>query len=211
MLYGSWSVSALGVVTFTPATNYSGNASLTYTVNDNDSNTSNTGTLLVTVFPVNDAPTAVNDATTTPEDTQVTINVTANDTDVDGTIDITTVDLNTVTAGRQTAYSVAGQGAYLVDDAGVVTFTPELNFNGIATPVNYNVKDNTGQTSASATITITVTSVIDPAIAQDDVQTTNQNIPVTINVTTNDIGVDAPVNVASVDLDPLTPAYPEQT
>ncbi|MFN7100110.1 MAG: beta strand repeat-containing protein, partial [Flavobacterium sp.] len=43
------------------------------------------------------APVANNDVATTNEDTPVTINVTANDTDVDGTIDVATVDLDPAT------------------------------------------------------------------------------------------------------------------
>ena len=43
-----------------------------------------TGAVTVTVTPVNDAPVAVADSTTTAEDTAKVIPVTGNDTDVDG-------------------------------------------------------------------------------------------------------------------------------
>ncbi|MEI7422898.1 MAG: tandem-95 repeat protein, partial [Prolixibacteraceae bacterium] len=204
--FGNWSVISSGVVTYTPAANFNGSASVTYTVNDNDSpaNTSNVGTLLVTVNEVNDPPVAVNDAITTLEDTPVTINVTTNDYDVDGTVDVTTVDLDPSTSGIQTTKTVTNQGTYTVNSSGIVTFTPVLNYNGTATPITYTVKDNNGLVSATATLTVTVTSVIDPPIAANDNATTNQNTSVLTNVTTNDIGVDAAVNVATVDLDPLT-------
>jgi len=204
-IYGTWNVNSSGVVTFTPALNFNGNASVTYTVNDNDNNTSDVATLLITVAPVNDAPVTVDDAITTPEDTPVTINVTSNDYDVDGTVDVSTVDLDPATPGIQTSVTVPGQGSYSVDNSGVVNFVPFLNYNGIATPIHYTVKDNAGLTSASASLTVTVTSVIDPPLAFNDNVTTDQNTPVSINVTTNDIGVDAPVDPSSVDLDPLTP------
>lgn len=202
--YGSWTVNSSGVVTYNPLLNFSGNANVTYRVNDNDGNTSNTGTLLITVAPVNDPPVAVNDTVTTPEDTPVSINVTSNDYDVDGTVDVSTVDLDPLTSGIQTTYSVSGEGSYSVNPDGVVTFIPDLNYNGVATPVNYTVRDNLGATSASASLTVTVTSVIDPPSAVNDNATTDQNTPVSINVASNDIGVDAPIDATSVDLDVLT-------
>ncbi|MCK7460628.1 MAG: Ig-like domain-containing protein [Sphingobacterium sp.] len=75
-------------------------------------------------------------------------------------------------AGIQTTFTVAGQGTYAVDASGVVTFTPAANYNGTATPVNYRVNDNSGATSNTATITITVTAVNDPPVAVNDAVTT---------------------------------------
>ena len=203
-VFGDWSVNSSGVVTYIPATNFNGNASITYAVTDNEGNTSNAGTLLISVLPVNDAPVAVNDAVTTVEDIPVSINVTSNDTDVDGTIDGSTVDLDPSTPGIQSEYIVNGEGVYSVNASGIVTFTPVFHFSGTATPIHYAVKDNSGALSNSATLTVSVTYVPYPPIANSDETTTKQNTPVSINVTTNDQGIDAPINVASVDLDPYT-------
>lgn len=204
-MYGSWSVNASGVVTFTPVLNFNGIASTTYVVNDNDGNTSNVATIQVTVNPVNDAPVTVDDAATTTEDTPVSVNVLSNDSDIDGTIDLSTVDLNTSVAGIQNTITVNGEGTYVVNSSGVVTFTPVLNYNGTATPVAYRVNDNNGATSSSAYIRITVTSVIDAPIATDDNFTTDQNVAVSGNITSNDQATDAALDVTSVDLDPATP------
>ena len=38
------------------------------------------------------------------------------------TIDLGTVDLNTLIAGRQTTFTVAGQGSYTVDNSGCSYF-----------------------------------------------------------------------------------------
>ena len=95
-------------MTFTPVLDFTGPASVSYRVNDNGGATSNTATLTVSVTNVNDAPTAVNDNTTTPEETVVTYNVTINDTDIDGSINAATVDLDPGTGGIQNTFSNAG-------------------------------------------------------------------------------------------------------
>ena len=163
---GTFTVNASGVVTFTPNLNFNGTATVTYTVNDNGGLTSNTATITITVTAVNDAPVANNDAATTNEDTPVTVTVPTNDTDVDGTINVATVDLDPTTAGVQTTNTTAN-GTFTVNASGVVTFTPNLNFNGTAT-VTYTVNDNGGLTSNTATITITVTAVNDAPVVDND-------------------------------------------
>ncbi len=202
---GTYSVDALGVVTFTPAANYNGVATaINYTVNDKDGFISNSATITVTVTAVNDKPVAVNDNAETDEDTVVTIDVTANDTDVDGTIDVASVDLDPATAGIQTSFSVTGQGTYSVDNSGIVTFTPAANYNGTTTPINYTVHDNQGAVSASATITVKVKAVNDKPVAVNDSAETDEDTVVTIDVTANDTDVDGTIDVTSVDLDPAT-------
>ena len=182
---GTVTVNTNGTYTYTPAANYNGPDSFTVTVSDGHGGT-NTVTVNVTVTPVNDAPVAVNDAVTTLEDTPVTVNVTSNDTDVDGTIDVSSVDLDPATAGRQTTWTVAGEGTYTVSNLGVVTFTPVLNFNGVATSVNYTVNDNSGATSNIATITVTVTAVNHVPKAIDDEIFTEEKTTISGNVLTND-------------------------
>jgi uncharacterized repeat protein (TIGR01451 family)/gliding motility-associated-like protein len=199
---GSWSVNSSGVVTYTPTLNYNGSAVVSYTVNDNSGATSNTGTLTITVNAVNDAPVAVNDATSTNEDVSTTFNVTTNDTDVDGTINANTVDLDPSTGGIQTTFSNAA-GSWSVNSSGVVTYTPTLNYNGSAV-VSYAVNDNSGSTSNTGTLTITVTAVNDAPVAVNDATSTNEDVSVTYNVTTNDTDVDGTINVNTVDLDPST-------
>ena len=177
--------------------------SYTYKVNDGTVD-GNTVTVSITINPVNDAPVAGNNSETTNEDTPVTIAVTGNDTDVDGTIDVATVDLDPATTGIQTTFTVVDEGTYTVDALGIVTFTPVLNYNGVATPVNYTVNDNLGLVSNSATINITVDAVNDAPVAVNNSKTTNEDTPVTIAVTVNDTDVDGTIDVATVDLDPAT-------
>ena len=80
-------LNANGTFTYTPAANYNGSDTFTYHANDGTGN-SNIATVTITVYPVNDAPVAVNDTYTTNEDTPLTVvlpnSVLANDTDTEG-------------------------------------------------------------------------------------------------------------------------------
>ena len=70
-----------GTLTYTPKANFNGNDAISYTVSDGHGSSA-TASVAVAVAAVNDAPVAQNDTATTHS--PVTINVLANDTDVDG-------------------------------------------------------------------------------------------------------------------------------
>jgi hypothetical protein len=55
---GNYTANAMGVVTFTPALNYTGTAATGYTVNDKAGKTSNVATISITVVAVNNPPVA---------------------------------------------------------------------------------------------------------------------------------------------------------
>ena len=134
-----------GNVVFTPDANYNGSATFTYTVSDGQGGLS-TATVTLGIKPVNDAPVAVADSATTNEDTPVTINVLANDTDVDG-------DSLTVTG------ATASNGTVVVNANNTLSFTPASNFSGTAL-IQYSISDGKGGT-ASAQVTVTVTPQAD--------------------------------------------------
>jgi gliding motility-associated-like protein len=189
-------------VTVTPLANQTGVANITITVNDaNGGSTSTSFELTVTAD--NDAPVAMDDIASTFEDIPVTFNVTGNDSD-DGSINAATVDLDPGAVGIQSNFSNAF-GAWSVNvTTGGVTYAPLLNFSGPAT-VSYQVNDNTGIVSNTATISVGVTAVNDLPVAVNDNTTTTEDTPVSIIVTTNDSDVEGPVDVATVDLNPATP------
>lgn len=142
---GTTSVDAVtGVVTYTPNASFTGPDSFTYTVDDNDSQTSDPATVTITVTP-NSVPTASNDSATTDADTAVVINVLANDSDSDGTLDPATVTASNGTHGTTNVNATTGQ----------ITYTPNPSFVGLDT-FTYTVDDNDGGTSNSATVTVTV-------------------------------------------------------
>jgi hypothetical protein len=206
---GTFMYDGAGNVTFTPNLNFNGTASTQYQVCDNGTPLPaqcDLATITVTVTPVNDAPTALDDAATTPEDIPVTFSLTNNDTDVDGMIDLASLDLDLGTPGIQTSFTVAG-GTFMYDGAGNVTFTPNANFNGTAT-AQYLVCDNGTPLPAlcdAANISVTVTALNDPPVALDDNATTLEDTPITFSLTNNDSDVDGTLNLASLDLDPNTP------
>lgn len=101
----------------------------------------------------NNPPVAADDTAVTNQGTAVTVDVTANDADDDGNIDLATVAI------------VAGPNNGMVDvnaATGEVTYTPDPDFFGTDT-FTYAVNDDDGATSNAATVTITVT----PAPDQD--------------------------------------------
>ena len=101
-----------------------------------------------TITTGNAPPVANADSTSTPVNTAATVDVLANDTDSDGTIDPTSV---AVTGGPQ-------HGATSVHPAtGVVTYTPAAGFEG-SDSFTYTVEDDDGATSNAATVSIAVGS-----------------------------------------------------
>jgi CshA-type fibril repeat protein len=101
-----------------------------------------TAKIYVTVTPINDAPVANSDTATTNANTAITFNIINNDTDVDGKINPATIDLDPLTAGIQTSFTVANQGIFMADPTtGVVIFTPVKDYFGTVTPIIYQVCD----------------------------------------------------------------------
>src|SRR5262249_5912178 len=96
------------VLRYTPAANFNGSDSFTYTISDGHGGEA-TGHVTVTVVAVNDNPVAVNDSASTNEDTPVDIDVVANDSDVDGD----TLSLFSVgTAAHGSVTIVSGKARY---------------------------------------------------------------------------------------------------
>ncbi|MGJ8573438.1 MAG: beta strand repeat-containing protein, partial [Hoeflea sp.] len=150
---GAVVINANGTVTYTPDENFfTGTTdSFTYTIVDALDRT-DTATVIVTVNNVQDAPTALPDSATTPEDVSVNINVLANDNDVDG---------DTLTIASATS----DQGAVSIEIDGTLTFVPNANFSGPAT-INYTISDGNGN-SVSSTVAVTVTAQPDAPDSAD--------------------------------------------
>jgi cysteine-rich repeat protein len=152
-------------ITFTPAADFAGTASFTYTVSDGT--LIDTGAVTVTVTPVNDAPVAATDTASTPADTPLVLAhaaLLANDTDVDG-------------PALAIASVQGAMGGTVTLGVTTVTFTPDPGYVGPAA-FDYTVTDGTA--TATATVAVTVTAgpvcgdgtVTPPTEACDDGDTT---------------------------------------
>jgi hypothetical protein len=178
----SGSVSITGSqVTYTPAANFHGGDTFTYTVSDGS--LSSVGTVTVTITTVNDDPVAQDDAAITPEDTPVTVSVLGNDTDADG-------DSLTVVSLTQPASGAASTNGT------TVTYTPAANASG-TWAFTYTVRDPAGSLDTGS-VTVTVNPVNDPPVAGADGAATNEDTPVTIAVLGNDTDVDGALSVSAV-------------
>lgn len=177
-------------LTATPVAGAFGTTTITVTVRDASGRTAS-DSFVLTVTRVNDLPVANNDAGSVQQDGgPVVVNVVANDTDSDGSIDPATVVI----------VNAPLNGTATVDAAGNISYTPNAGFSG-TDQIDYRVQDDEGASSNIATLTInvaannppTITSVSDQFINQDtstsalpfmvdDVETADPN---TLSVTAN--------------------------
>jgi len=109
-----------GTITFNPALNFFGAGSFTYTVSDGKGGTG-TGTVSVNITAVNDAPVAADDSYQATVGQPFALNVLANDTDVDGTIQ--GLQIVAQPAAGATAVVSGIQVSFTATAAGTYTFT----------------------------------------------------------------------------------------
>ena len=159
------------------AENWNGQTTFDYTIRD-AWNAESTATVTVYINQVNDDPVASNDTGSADEDNAAVIDVLANDTDIDQNVDI----------NNDTAYPPSGEVLSVVDPEGFsgvdngtaevntdgdVVFTPADNWHGTET-FTYTVEDSHGG-SDTASVTVTINSVNDLPVANDDTYTIDED------------------------------------
>jgi MYXO-CTERM domain-containing protein len=142
---GTLTLDTDGAFTYVPNPDFHGSDSFTYEITDGT--TTDSATATITVTPVNDAPVAEDDSATTDEDTDVTVTLLTNDSDVDGdTVSVATVDS-------------PSNGTAVLNGDDTVTYTPDADFNG-SDSFTYTASDGNGGTD-TALVTITITPIND--------------------------------------------------
>ena len=134
-------------LTYTPSSNFYGSDSFAFKVNDGTADSA-LATVSITVSPVNDPPVANDDTAATQEDTPaVTIDVLANDTDIDN-------DTLTVTAVSQ-----GTNGSVTINPDSTLAYSPHPNFYG-SDAFTYTISDDKALTD-TAKVNVTVKAVND--------------------------------------------------
>lgn len=180
-----------GTVTYTPDAGYFGSDVYTYQVCDNTpvplGPLCDTATVTVTI---KSPPIAQNDSAVTNQNESVVIDVPANDYDLDGTIDLTTVTIITPpTNGTLSVNPVNGQ----------VTYTPTTGYAG-PDSFTYQICDNDGLCD-TALVTIGIAANA-PPIANDDSAITLVGVPVDITILSNDSDLDGTLGLPTVTIPP---------
>ena len=160
---------SMPVVTYVPVSNYYGSDSFTFKVNDGVTD-SVPATVSITILQTNTPPVAYSQSVTTPEDTPITITLTASDTE-----------------GNALTYAIVTQTTkgILTGTAPNLVYTPNTNING-SDSFTFQVNDGTTNSSI-ATVSITITPVNDPPVAHAQSITTYLNARTNITLTASDV------------------------
>lgn len=150
---------------YTPNPNFVGTDTFTVTADDGNGGTA-TQTINMRVDIINTAPVAGDDTFSVDEDVTTELDVLANDSDSDNTLDGTSVTLLNGVSNGTLSYN--GDGTF--------DYTPNAEFSG-SDSFTYTLTDPNGA-SDTATVSITVEAVNDaPMNTVPDTQGTNKNTP----------------------------------
>ena len=169
---GTLALNPDGSFDYAPAANFNGDDTFVYRASDGSSESAET-TVTIHIQAVNDAPVGEADSYVTEEDTPLTISapgVLANDSDIDG-------DSLSAILVNGPAHGTVSLGA-----DGSLTYTPEANFNG-SDSFTYQASDGS-LASGETTVSITVTSVADASIPNNDAYSTGEDVTLTASAET---------------------------
>jgi hypothetical protein len=143
--HGTATVNSNGTITYIHDGLAGSSDTFKYTIADNDGGVSAAAQVTVSV---NQRPTAVADSTTLAAGATKTINVSANDTDSDGTIALTSIVIVTQPAHGNVAVNTDGTVTYQHDNSAATTDS-----------FSYKISDNLGaQSSTAAVVSIAIGS-----------------------------------------------------
>ena len=148
-----------GTITIAPGT-APGTYVYPYTICDRI-NPSNCDSATATVTIIAQPPLATDNAAETEPNTPVTLPVMSDDNGSGYPLDPTSIQLVNPPAGATLSadgktITVPGEGTWVANDDGTVTFTPIPGFSGEATPIQYTVANIYGTTSNAATLRVVI-------------------------------------------------------
>jgi Bacterial Ig domain len=191
---GQPSVAPNGALTYTPADNANGTATVTVKLHDDgdtangEVNQSAEQTFTITVGAVNDAPLAHADTAMIDEDTKLVFpssDLVGNDDEGADNESSQTLSVRKVYEGTHGTVSLGNDGN--------ITFTPEANFGGDAT-FTYLVCDDGNPSECSvqrAPVDLTVSPVNDAPVAGDQSVTTDEDTAREVTLSASDVEGDA--------------------
>lgn len=185
-----------GTWRYQPNANYNGTDAFTFSYADTDGLVSTPGVVSITVTPINDVPVSLADTASTSERVPVLIDVLANDSDVEGALDVGSVEI----------VAAPANGSVNVEAGGQLLYTSADQFNGVIT-LSYRVADSDGVFSLPATVSVNVAFVDDVPVALDDSAVVLAGGIVDIDVVANDSDPENALDATSVTLIDL-PAAP---
>ncbi len=183
---GSTTIESDGSITYDPNESLIGTDDYTYTVEDDAGNESNAATVTIDV---NGRPVASDDIDEVNQEGATTTDVLANDTDPDGSLDESTVTVQS-DPSHGTITDVNGS-------TGAVTYEPNPDFTGEDT-YTYTVKDGEGGESNAATVTVDVNA---RPVAVGDADETIDQQTVTTDVLANDSDPDGELAEGTVEVE----------
>lgn len=169
-----------GVVRYTPPPGFVGTDTFIYTIKDNQGALSNNA--VVSILVSSTKPLGLNDNAITDINKPINIDVVANDP--------TKTDITVVLP----VFSTVEGGTILLNPNGTVKYSPKTGFSGNDS-FTYKLKTSDGIESDLISVTILVNV---PPIANDDNQSTAMEIPVIVDLASNDTDADGTINKASV-------------
>ena len=132
-------------------------------------------------------PTATDDTATTDEDVPVIIDVLANDSDLDGDLDPSSLRVTSTPTDGSTSLT-----------SGQIRYVPNPDVSGPDT-FAYEICD-AGARCSTASVSVTVTPVNDPPVATDDGASGDPRTDITVDVLANDTDIDGgPLTISGFD------------
>ena len=165
-------------------------------MSDGTGNDDSTGTVSISITAVDDPPVAESRSLTVAEDSSGTnlglLEPTTPDPGETLVITVTQVPLSSEGVIDNAGASLAASSTLTPSELAALKFIPATDYDGTVTDFSYSLSDGTGADASNGTVTITITPVDDPPVAESKSVTVNEDSPGTnlglLTPTTPDTG-----------------------